>query len=261
MLLSPVVRAQEGTASMTCDRIAGAARAVRLSPDLLARVVRELGHHDAPESIPATAGQLAALQERFGTPGLAALALAGGPEQAETFLAGNGIPPATVDFVILTTGDTPETWRDNPPAAPKFRLAPEVDFDAACRELILGRWGAPLPELGPLPEAGPVDLALVDPALRSLRPRLRPIPTLATWGAQLAFGTSQDSARANFTRATRACRAAVGQSPDIVFVENRVRGRPGYWMARVSRMQRDAAEEICRAARRKGCSCAVYKNH
>lgn len=260
MLLPPAARAQ-GSAGALCDRIAGAAKAVALTPDFLARVLWEEGAIQSADTIPATAGTLAALQERFGNPGLAALALSGGEPQAEAFLAGEGIPPATVDFVILTTGETPETWRDNPPATPRFRLAPDLGFDDACREWITGRWGAPLPELGPLPEAGPVDLALVDPALRSLRPRLRPIPKLAKWGAQLAFGKSRESARASFTRATRSCRAAVGDSPDIVFVENRVRGRPGYWMARVSRMQRDAAQAICRAARRAGCSCAVYKNY
>lgn len=259
LLPPPASAAPKGAAA--CARIAEVAGAVGLAPAFLARVLWERGEMTAGLAIPATAGQLAGLQERFGNPGLAALALSGGAALAERYLAGEGIVPAHVDFVILTTGEPPEYWRNNPQEWPEFRLAPEADFATACRELIAGRRGEPLPELPPLPEAGPVEPALTAAALPSLRPRLRPTPKLEKWGAQLAFGNSRERARANFDRVTRVCREVVGRSPDLVFVENRVRGRPGYWMARVSRMDRDAAEAICRDARRRGCSCAVYKNY
>ncbi|WP_417523530.1 hypothetical protein [Marinovum sp.] len=260
MLLPPAARAA-GTGAAACPRIEEAALAVGLSPAFLARALLDRGEITSPEAIPTTAGILAALQQRYGSPGLAALVLAGGETQAEGFLTGGGVPPATVDFVIVTTGETPEFWRDNPQEVPEFRLASDADFLTACVELIDGRWGEPLPELQPMPEPAPITLALVDPAQRSLRPKVRPKPKLAKWGAQLAFGDSRDKARVNFTRATRSCRKVVGDSPDIIFVENRVRGRPGYWMARVSRMQREAASDLCRDARRAGCTCVVYKNY
>lgn len=257
MLLPPPASATDaGRAS--CDRIAEAARGHGLAPAFLARVLWESGTRAPPQAV---AAQLAGWQAGFGNPGLAALAFAAGAAQVRGFLDGAGLVPAQVDFIILTTGQTPEFWRDSPASTPQPRLAADAAFGPACHELLRGRWGAPLPALQPLPEPGPVALALVDPALRSLRPRLRAVPPLMKWGAQLAFGKSRARARANFDRSTRSCRQLVGTRPDIVFVENRVRGRPGYWMARVSRAERSAATDLCRAARRAGCACAVYKNY
>ncbi|MGY3439440.1 MULTISPECIES: hypothetical protein [unclassified Marinovum] len=261
LLFLPLPARAAEPASAACTEIAAAAQDTALAPAFLARVLWDAGPETPADTIRATATTLATLIQRHGNPGLAALAFKGGAAQAETFLRGKGVPPATVDFVILTTGQMPEVWRDTPPASPEFRLSPDGDFASACVELIKGRWGEPLPELAPLPEPEIIDLALFDPANRSLRPKIRPKPTLAKWGAQLAFGDSQDRARANFTRATSACRASVGDTPDIIFVENRVRGRDGYWMARVSRMDRDDADDICTKARARGCSCAVYKNY
>lgn len=249
-------------ASEICDAIAKAARETSLSPAFLARVLREETGFDDPATIAPTARTLAQLQADYGNPGLAALALSAGHPTAETFLRGEGIPMRARDFVITTTGLTPEAWRDAAPEAPEFRLSGTGDFAADCTELAEGSWGAPLPVLSALPLPPVlVEPVRIDPSRRSLRPKMRPKPKLAKWGAQLAFGKSRDQARANFDRATSACRKAVGQQPDIIHVENRVRGRPGYWMARVSRMDRDAAEAICRAARAGGCSCVVYRNY
>lgn len=261
LLLLPLSARATEPARATCTAMAEAAEGNGLAPAFLARALWASGPDATGETIRATAETLAALVQRHGNPGIAALAYKGGAAQAETFLNGKGVPPASVDFVILTTGEMPDVWRDAPPDTPEFRLSPDSDFASACVEQIAGRWGDPLPELAPLPEPDIIDPALFDPAYRSLRPKIRPKPVLAKWGAQLAFGDSKDRARANFTRATRACRATVGTAPDIIFVENRVRGRDGYWMARVSRMERDAADEICGKARARGCSCAVYKNY
>ena len=254
--------APAATAKTICSAITRAADETDLSPVFLARVL----HHDAglttPEAIAPTAQTLAAFQADYGNPGLAALALAGGHAVAETFLAGDGIPLAARDFVILTTGLTPEAWRDAAPEAPGFRLSGPPDFAQSCAELVTGSWGSPLPALTaqalPPVLSEPVRIAA---SHRSLRPKLRPKPKIAKWGAQLAFGKSRPAARANFDRATQGCRRAVGRRADISFVANRVKGRPGYWMARVSRMDRAGAEDICRAARARGCSCAVYKNY
>lgn len=257
LVLFPAALRASGAAAI-CAAIAAAAREAALSPAFLTRVLRdETGFPDA-EAIGPTATTLARLQADYGNPGLAALALSGGHVAAESFLRGDGIAMRTRDFVISTTGLTPEAWRDAAPEAPEFRLSGAGDFAADCIELTEGSWGArlPVPSALPLPPVL-VEPVRVDPSRRSLRPK----PKLAQWGAQLAFGKSRDQARANFDRATRACRKAVGQVPDIIRVENRVRDRPGYWMARVSRMDRDAAEAICRAARAGGCSCVVYRNY
>ncbi|TNF22418.1 MAG: hypothetical protein EP318_03770 [Rhodobacteraceae bacterium] len=245
-----------------CAAIAQAARETALAPAFLTRVLRQEPDFPEATAIVPTARTLARLTADYGNPGLAALAFAGGHIEAETLLRGEGIAMRSRDFVIETTGLTPEAWRDAAPEAPAFRLSGAGDFAANCAELVAGSWGAPLPVLSALPLPPVlVEPVRIDPSRRSLRPKLRPTPKLAQWGAQLAFGKSRAQARANFDRATRACRQAVGQAPDIIHVENRVRGRPGYWMARVSRMERSAAEDICRAARARGCTCVVYKNY
>lgn len=248
----------------TCQMIEAEAGRHALDPSFVARVAWEQGGFgraalshltDTPRS-PAQAiahltRALAALTRQYGNPGLAALAHAGGTAQAERFAEGEGLEQRVVDFVILTTGYRPETWRDAPSMPRVQRLDPVLPFAAACVELATGRRATPLPDYVPPP----------DPDARSLRPRARPVPELAKWGAQFAFGNTKARARANYDRVTRACRRVLkGLRPDIIYVENRVRGRPGYYMARVSSMDRDRADEICDVARRQGCNCAVYKN-
>lgn len=261
LLVSPAVPAASGPRD-TCAAIADAAAEAGLAPALLTRVLWEETRLKDAGAIPFAARALADLQAEFGNPGLAALAYSGGRIQAETFIRGEGIPMDTLDFVILTTGLPAGVWRDAPPDKPLFRLSGNTGFAEACTELVRGSWGTPLPEVTAV-AVPPVTVEPVrlHPSMRSLRPRMRPKPKLGKWGAQLAFGKSRELARKNFVRTTGACRDTVGLTPDVVFVENRVRGRPGYWMARVSRMDRDAAEDICRAARQRGCSCVVYRNY
>lgn len=203
------------------------------------------------QAIEHSAEYLGELTRRYGNHGMAALAYNGGEKRADGFLEGRGLAQETVNYVIIITGLRAEDWRDDPPETRDFRLDRDLPFQQACLELATGRRITALPDI----------YVSVGKGDRSLRPRMRPKPKLGKWGAQLAFGTSKDRAKANFTRATRGCRRALGKSrPDIVFVKNRVRGRPGYYMARVSRMDREDAEKICTQARRQGCSCAVYKN-
>lgn len=203
------------------------------------------------EAIEYSAEYLGELTRRYGNPGLAALAYNGGEDRADGFLDGGGLKQETVDYVIIITGLRAEDWRDDPPETRDFRLDRDLAFRPACHELATGRRVTSLPDV----------YVSLGKNHRSLRPRIRPEPRLAKWGAQLAFGKSEDRAKSNFDRATRTCRRAVGKaSPDIVFVANRVQGRPGYYMARLSSMDRAEAEEICSDARRQGCACAVYKN-
>lgn len=203
------------------------------------------------QAIEHSAEYLGELTRRYGNHGMAALAYNGGEKRADGFLEGRGLMQETVDYVIIITGLRAEDWRDDPPETRDYRLDKELPFREACHELATGRRVTPLPAIY-------VSIGKND---RSLRPRLRPEPKLGKWGAQLAFGKTEARAKANFDKVTRSCRGALnGARPDIVFVKNRVRGRPGYYMARVSKMDRDEAEGICTTARRQGCKCAVYKN-
>ena len=203
------------------------------------------------QAIEHSAEYLGELTRRYGNHGLAALAYNGGEERADGFLKGRGLAQETVDYVIIITGLRAEDWRDDPPETRDYRLDQVLPFREACYELATGRRVTPLPDIYFDP----------DKSARSLRPKARPVPKLAKWGAQFAFGKTEERAQSNFDRVTRACRRTLtGKRPDIIYVKNRVRGRPGYYMARVSSMDRDTADDICDAARKQGCNCAVYKN-
>ena len=207
--------APAATAKTICSAITRAADETDLSPVFLARVL----HHDAglttPEAIAPTAQTLAAFQADYGNPGLAALALAGGHAVAETFLAGDGIPLAARDFVILTTGLTPEAWRDAAPEAPGFRLSGPPDFAQSCAELVTGSWGSPLPALTaqalPPVLSEPVRIAARSPngALSWPLAKAAPPPAPTLTAPPRAAAAPWDAARTSFLWRTgsRAARA------------------------------------------------------
>lgn len=187
------------------------------------------------EALEASAAYLGVLTERFGNPGLAAVAYNAGEARAARFIAGqSGLPRETVNYVQIITGLRAETWRDRPPAAHDFRLDPDKPFIAACLDLAKNR------------------------RLTALRPER---PALKPWGAQLAFGRSIEAAKGSFRERTRRCAAVVkGETVDIVEVPHRSAQQRPYFMARIGRDVRSDADRLCARARRAGCPCAVYRN-
>lgn len=182
-----------------------------------------------------SAEYLGVLVQRYGNPGLAAVAYNGGERRADGLVAQTGgLARETIDYVQIITGLTAEAWRDAPPEAHDFRLVKDKPFREACFDL------ARKSRLTKYP---------------------RPEPALRPWGAQLAFGTTRDAARAAFKRRTRACRKLVAdETIDLVRVRNRVSGKRGYVMARISRDSHEAAQRLCDRLRGAGCTCAVYRN-
>ncbi|QFT64307.1 lytic transglycosylase domain-containing protein [Roseivivax sp. THAF30] len=182
-----------------------------------------------------SAQYLAELTARFGNEGLAAVAYNGGEARAEGLIAKTGgLARETVDYVQIITGLTAETWRDDPPEEPDFRLQGDMPFEDACLELALESRLSAYPD---------------------------PEPAIAPWGVQVAFGRSKSAAREAFTRKTRACQSVANAADlDLVFVKNRVSGRQGFYMARLGAENGRAAGQLCDRLRSSGCVCAVYRN-
>lgn len=180
-----------------------------------------------------SAEYLSELARRYGNIGLAAVAYNGGEWRVESFRKGGGLKRETIDYVRIITGLSAERWRDRPPKAIDLRLDGAKPFQKACEALASGRRKSPL----------------------------RMAPDVLPWGAQLAFGKSRKEAWARYRSRALRCESAVrGERPDILRVPNRVNGRPSYYMARIGRSTRNAADRFCNKARRAGCPCAVYRN-
>ncbi|MGX9353866.1 lytic transglycosylase domain-containing protein [Roseobacteraceae bacterium S113] len=211
----------------------GIAQFIRSTADL--RGLRD--PYNPAAALEHSAEYLGDMARRFGNIGYAAIGYNGGERRAERVMGGNfSLPRETSDYVRIITGLSAQDWHAAPDAVPDLRLDGDRAFVPACLALAANRRISKL-QITP------------------------PEPDLAKWGAQLAFGKSKSAARVNFKRVTQNCRAVRGERIDVIYVENRVRGRPGYYMARVSRQSRDAAYRICKRARDQGCSCAVYKNY
>ncbi|MGR3434609.1 MAG: lytic transglycosylase domain-containing protein [Shimia sp.] len=194
--------------------------------------------YDPAEALEHSAQYLGEMQRRYGNAGLAAVGYNGGERRAEGLIAKTGgLARETVRYVEIITGIPAEQWRDAPPEAHDFSLAPGTDFRSACLTLAKAR------RITPMKAAPP------------------PRPALAAWGVQMAYGATPDTARRAYERRSRQCASAVrGEVPDMVFVQNRVARRDGYYMARIGRPSRRAASDLCIAVRAAGCLCQVYRN-
>jgi len=190
--------------------------------------------YNPAEAMERSAHYLAELQRRYGNPGLAAVAYNGGERRADGFLAGSGLARETIDYVRIITGLTAEVWRDAPPKAHDFALDTGGAFLPACLTMARNRKVS---------------------AIKGIPGK----PTLPKWGAQIGFGKTQDAARAKARQIAGTCPALSDRRVDILFVPNRVRGRPGYHMARVTGQDRGKVAQVCREVRAQGCPCAVYK--
>ena len=191
--------------------------------------------YNPAEALEYSAEYLGELTRHYGNQGLAAVAYNGGEARADGLVARRaGLARETINYVVLITGLAAETWRDTPPETHDFRLQGDKPFRQACHELARKR------TLTAYPEA---------------KPPLHP------WGVQMAFGTTQDRALAQFRRRAQSCSGTVGgEQPELFWQKSRASPRGGYWMARLGRDGRGAAAELCATLRKSGCICAVYKN-
>lgn len=190
--------------------------------------------YNPAEAMERSAHYLAELVQRYGNPGLAAVAYNGGERRADGFLQGGGLARETINYVRIITGLNAEDWRDAPPAAHDFRLDGDTPFLPACLAMAKARR---VTSLGPPP------------------------PRWAPWGVQVGFGNTVKAARANVTRQTRACRSLIArETVEYIPIPSRIRGRPPYTMGRIGRDNRSDAGALCRTLTRQGCICRVYRN-
>ena len=182
-----------------------------------------------------SAAYLAEMAARYGNIGLAAVGYNGGERRAEGIIDGTGgLAQETVDYVAIITGVGWQDWLEDGAAPPDLRLSKTEGFRAACYRLARDRRLSPAP---------------------------RPEPRLKTWGVQLAFATTRAKAQQSFAAKTRACAGLVkGETPDLVFQKSRASPGGGYWMARIGRNDRKAADALCRKLAARGCVCQVYRN-
>lgn len=192
--------------------------------------------YNPAEALEYSAEYLGDLKQRYGNHGLAAVAYNGGERRADGLVARTGgLAKETINYVRIITGLSAETWRDAPPEKPDFSLDPDKGFQAACHALARNRRLTAYPS---------------------------PEPSRPPWGVQMAFGTTQERALAQFRQRARACARVVGtQTPDLVWQKSRASPKGGYFMARLGRTTRDAAWKLCRRLKASGCACAVYRNN
>lgn len=190
--------------------------------------------YNPADALEHSAQYLAEMVRRYGNEGLAAIGYNGGEGRAEGFVQGRGLAPETVNYVPIITGLSAEQWRDSPPEAHDFSLAPGVGFQQACREMASNRRLT---------------------AIKRVAPPVKP------WGVQLGFGTSKDAAQTKVRAMTRSCRGQMaGEKLDLIFVKNRVSGRKGFYFARIGRDSRRGAQRLCDSLRRARCTCLVVEN-
>ncbi|WP_306418436.1 lytic transglycosylase domain-containing protein [Pseudoprimorskyibacter insulae] len=191
--------------------------------------------HNPAEALEHSAEYLGELTRRYGNHGLAAVAYNGGEKRADGLVAKTGgLAQETIDYVQIITGLTAEAWRDTPPEAHDFRLAGDTPFQAACEDLAKNRRMSPFP---------------------------KPKPKHSPWGVQVSFAASEKAARTAFKQKTASCRGAASKPKlDVIYVENRVAGKKGYYMARLGAKTVKSANALCTSLRQSGCTCSVYKN-
>ncbi len=187
------------------------------------------------EAIEHAAEYLGEMTRKYGNLGLAAVGYNGGEGRAEGLIAKTGgLARETREYVHIITGISPETWRDDPPQNHDFRLQDDTPFQDACEDMALQRKYSKFP---------------------NLRPQFK------AWGVQVAFGTSVSGALLQFENKTRTCSQPIqGEHPEMIWQKSRASPKGGYYLARIGRDTRYAADDLCRKLRSNGCICAVYKN-
>lgn len=193
--------------------------------------------YNPADALDHSAQYLAEMAKRYGNEGMAAIGYNGGERRAEGFLEGKGLAPETVNYVPIITGLTAEQWRDTPPKAHDFKLAPDKSFYQACSDMARNRKLTPIKRVKPAP------------------------PPIKPWGVQLGFGTSKKSAQAKVRKLTARCRGLVTREKlDLIYVKNRVSGKNGYFFARIGRNSRKAAQKLCSSLKRQICACLIVQN-
>ncbi|MGR3781845.1 MAG: lytic transglycosylase domain-containing protein [Albimonas sp.] len=185
------------------------------------------------EAIVASAAYLAELAERFGNPGLAAVAYNGGEHRAERFLADPDtiLPGETLDYVDAITGHSARAWRDAPPEAVDYRLAAGTPFHEACVE---------------------------QASTRRVREFADPTPP---WGVVIATARRRGAAEGLAARVRRMHSGVLGGT-DLRVVRATIPGRGTqlWYTVQAPAGSRNEAMNFCLRLRRSGAICRIHRN-
>ncbi len=193
-----------------------------------------LNPFDPEQAVPASAGLLAELRDRFGNLGLAAAAYNGGPARVAAWLAGTGgLPFETRNYVLSITGREAEDW---------------------AADLKKGTAATP-------PAQGPSCAARVAELRSSSSLRIAAEAPFAPWGVQLAGNFSKARALASFTRAQTRLASVIGEvRPMIIGTRLRTRGTRAFYRIRVPAETRVAATALCGRIHAAGGACIVLRS-
>lgn len=191
--------------------------------------------YDVRQAIPASAGYLADLSERFGNLGLAAAAYNAGPKRVGRWLGEESatLPLETQDYVLAITGLTAEAWAD-PDGEPALPPEPEGAKDCLALAALL--------------KGGDAELA---PEIETAH---------APWGVQVTGSYSRAKAVAAYAALGKRFPDLVADRPPMI-VAGRAPGRGTrvFYRVRVPTETREEAETFCRELRSAGGSCIVLK--
>lgn len=187
------------------------------------------------DALDSSASYLSELRVRFGNLVLAAAAYNAGENSLVRFLRVGRLPLETRDYVFAITGNTAETWRDNPPEVTAPALDDSKPFEQACRNLADTR--------------------------RMSEPVLAVSADWAPWGVQLSAHRNPSTADRLFTRAILSLPAPLDSGRALIV---RQRGgnfgyRPRY-AARIGKETRAEAIELCAQIKVAGVPCTVFRN-
>lgn len=190
---------------------------------------------DIAQSLSASSLYLDELRDRYGNLGLAAAAYNAGEGRVNGFLQGGGLPLETRDYVFAITGETVETWRDEPPARSALPLDPKAAFLPACIRLATRR------------------------ILRE--PVLLESADWAPWAVQLAATFDPAITSRLMTRSIANLPASLRSERAVIIRQKRVKpGMRAKYQARIGRETRAEAQMLCDAIHKAGVACAVVKN-
>lgn len=189
---------------------------------------------DAASAIPASAGFLAELKQRFGNLGLAAAAYNAGPERVSDWLAdGATLPFETQSYVLAITGVPAETWAD-PNGKPVLPADADNAKDCVTLAALLKGPGAEL-----------------TPEIETAH---------APWGVQVAGGFSRALAiNAYSTLKARFPSLIADRAPMIIGGRMPGRGTRAFYRVRVPVETRAEGEEFCTKLKAAGGSCIVLR--
>ncbi len=187
---------------------------------------------DPEKAIPASAGYLADLRDRFGNLGLAAAAYNAGPTRIAGWIANGGyLPMETEDYVLFVTGRGVADWRDRgilPPGDDKERKADDCPGVVA--------------------------------SIRTYAPRLIE-GAYAPFGVQLSGNFSKARAIASYQRMVGRYPALLEGKPTLILGSRLAgRGRRAFYRVRLPAPTLREAGQLCASLKKAGGACVVLRN-